>query len=337
MPDPISPADVRPLPDETAAQPEPAPSSGSVLQDLYDRVAGLLDTTAPAPPSCSAPPGGPTQAQLAALLDAFREARGGGVYALLESRPELRAAVGRLSPEELECALVARDPSAGSRSLLDIWPGDAQRVVRITSDYFDAHVHSLTVLEGQAAARTALSELAGLEADLPALVAELHAAEPGSPEAELATLLGLEGDAGDLERVQERLSQTRADIEEFARRLPGHTWTQNDFPAASARALETIGLGDAPRGSIADLTAREVPGRVESALSGVLEFTYDNFVDDTTGNPLEVLGKKELQMPFTRNPLLRTITAFIKIEAMINHENVESHGVFVRTGRALGM
>ncbi len=338
MPEPISSANVPPSPLSEPAVPARVPG-GSSLESVYDGVSGVRDSAEAR--SCSAPPGGATPPQLAALLEAFRENGAGGVYALLQSRPDLRAAIGRLGPDELECALVARDPDVDSRSLLPPWRTDAERIGSEVSAYFDDLVHSLTVLEGQATVGLALSNLNDLEADLPGKLHALREAAPGSSDAALASMLGVRGDAGDLERAQQKITQVRAGLVEFSNRLPDHTWTQSDFPTASARALEKIGLGGAPRGSIADLAAGESPGWLDEAVSFVLETVHIGLGGAEIAalpKTWELFGVAGVAARTTAQlGTAGVIGAGLVVEAYIHHLNEESHAAFVATGRLLGM
>jgi hypothetical protein len=340
MPEPISPVHSLPPPIPPPGEQAASHRDASVEQ-LYERVLDSIDAASGAE-AISGLLRTPRDSELRLLLDAFRANGGGGVYAVLESRPDLRASVGRLSPERLESALGALEPSAASRSFRHPLSPPAAQITADVCEYFDGLVHGLTSAEGQATVRHALEALESLASNLPSELDALRRAEPRSREAALASMLGIRGDAGDLPRAMERIANVRENLEVFASRLPDHTWTQSDFPAATQRALASLGLAEAPEGSIAARTGGESPGYLDEAVSGALNAVHLG---------LGVMEGRHLLHLYARGAAMSTamsaapaiggavavIGAGLVIEAYIHHLNEESHAEFVATGRLLGM
>ncbi len=317
--------------------PEPEPPAIRLppvsIERAADEVAALTDAGL-----CGAPPGGPDETQLHAVLDAYRDHGGPGVYALLDSNAEVRASLGRLSPDQLECALASLEGSTGWQRLFSLFRTPAApSIVSNVEEFFEGRMHSLTVLDGQARVRAGLAALDALAGDLPSRLDALRTAAPGSRDATLATMLGVRGDAGDLDRARERIASARDQLVEFGSRLPGSTWALSDFPLAGARALETLGLADAPAGSIADVAAGEPHSHLSSVVGWTLNAGHVAMIAGETAIETMAAGVTRAAVLAHAPILLGPFAAGLALEVYIHRLNVESHAEFVRTGRSLGM
>ncbi len=174
------------------------------------------------------------------------------------SGPEL-AALARLSPEELRGMIAdATRRQAGDGVAGQVWRASTGRGEGALFGRIQDHLRLVVAGEMHAEMR----EVAGryregvraLREDLPGQLDALRSAEPGTPEAHLASLLGIRGGdaprAEDLARAMARADALVTGAERFHAGVDSPSLAPADYPAAAARAAARLGAGEIASGSM---------------------------------------------------------------------------------------
>ncbi len=254
MPDPISSTPSRPVETSPLAMeapsvaPAPAPDAP---QTYFDMAVASLERAQGADSAQDAPT---LSGLLRDLYAAYREDGGSGVHALLSAHPESLEALASLSSESLEGAV--RDAN-GFHGFFDGIVNRAGTLAGLVREHLEGALRSRILQQGRTAAARLGGQLDAIAASLPESIERMRSAEPGTPDAQLATLLGVRGDDGDLARAQGTMERLRDGVASFADRIAGFTWEPGDFPRAAERGLRSLGLGSCGEGSLGREVASE--------------------------------------------------------------------------------
>jgi hypothetical protein len=336
MPDPITsspsrPIETNPLPIEA---PTVAPTPDAWQQYLDSAVESVQQTQSADPNQVPSRPA--LDAMMRDLYAAFRQDGGPGVHTLLRSRPELLSTAARLSEDGLRTALRDANGLDGFLDGLLDRPGTVADLVR---DHIEGAVRSRMLEQGRGAAQQVVGRLDALAESLPESLDRLQHAEPGTADAQIATLLDIRGDDGDLERAQAKLAHLRDSVEDFASRMAGFTWEPGDFPQSADRALRTLGLGDRTGSSLADDVANEgTSDDVEHAIDhanllGELAFDSHHIHDAVVGLARGLTAGSAGYAVAIAAPIVLGVV----VEHVLAHQIELNRAQFQATGQMLGM
>jgi hypothetical protein len=231
--------------------PQPCASGPAAPAGVSTR--DCVEVSAPrAPRPCS------ERAAVSIVSDALAEGGSSLLRDVLRARPDVLARVGCMTRESLERQVDALDRG-----------GSASEASAVARDVIDACARNLVHREAADRVGQRQTALTTLARDLPALLPRLARAAPGTPEASLAQMLQVRGDAGDRARAEAVIADGLDGIDRFSRSMGGASWDVGQFPDARERALGRLGMRAARPWDLAyDATSHERP--LESAAHNVL-------------------------------------------------------------------
>lgn len=178
-----------------------------------------------------------------------------GLDTFLESHPEaLRELLttNRDAMEgSIEAALLAeRGPSLVPffGSVRAAWQADG--VMDRVAERFEAVAREAVRREATTGIDRMLEVIEGASPE--ALAADLLAAAPGTPEASIAALAREHGGSLEPWRLAEYLDAAADELRELRGVLAGGTWSPEEFPGSTRRAMAAMGLERAAHGSVAE-------------------------------------------------------------------------------------
>jgi hypothetical protein len=334
MPEPIRSTPPRTV--ETNPLPMQAPSvapTPDAPQTYFDMAVASLERAQ----SADSTEGAPTLSGLLRdLYAAYRENGGAGVHALLSSHPEALEAFAGLSSESLEGAIADAN---GFHGFFDGLLNRAGTLAGLVREHLEGALRSRILQQGRTAGARLAGQLDAIAASLPESIERMRSAEPGTPDAQLATLLGVRGDDGDLSRAQSTIERLRDSIASFADRIAGFTWEPGDFPRAAERGLRSLGLGSCAEGSVGREVASETTSdTAEEALDFVTFVSKLAFESHEIGDAVHglaagisagsVAGAATVALP---------IVLGLAIEHMLSHQSEIDRAQFQATGHMLGL
>lgn len=232
---------------------------------------------------------------------------------------------GRLE-DDLETALeqqasVLRYPITGM---------DASTMQGIVESVAGARIRQGIVQEAETVVGARLRDLQTQSDTLPQRLETLRHARPGTAEAIEAQVLGIRGDAGDLQRARASISRSAEGLQTFVNRMRGQSWQPGEFPDAAARAARRLNLQGAADSSGVTAGARtEAPG---AHVHGVLQLAESAHVVVEAGH-LAHAGAAAVGGAVT----LTVGVVGLLVGATIHHYTEEAHQAHLRFGHSLGL
>jgi hypothetical protein len=249
-----------------------------------------------------------------ALARAYDEGGLQGVTRYLQDHPPTIAALAAHRPAEVDAAFDA----AFERTGVFVLPGAARHATTVA---IAAILRERVFEEGRAIVEQRIERLTVLRDALPAVLATLRGAAPGSEDAALAASLGARGDDGDLERAEAAVTSAIDAHARFLGRLYSPTeWRNVDFPASSHRAAAALGFANPSPGSLGE----------EALIDGTDALAFRECVD---GDALTACSVA-VSILTEAVPALRVPASVI---IGMHHVALEDHRAFVEVGRSIGM
>jgi len=277
-------------------------------------------------------------ADAAQRLVAAHEARGiVGLPEFLDRNPIVARSLALLPEAQVELLLdqaVAKGAKGVAGWLRPAASSADESCMKALRTFVEGRVQNLVHTELRAVTQWQLRALDTVRADLVAdpdtCLAQLRSAKEGTPEAEIAELLGIQGDPGDRARALLKIAEAKRGLEDFRDRAMDLTqWSHHDFPRASGRALDSMGYHGAASGSLAAAQTEPEKGLIPAADRAMKRAYAAGLVD-----VLEpVLSDRTPGLP----PGFEVAKFGLLIGLRI-HEGVSmTEEAFVATGRSLGL
>lgn len=246
-----------PRPSTPAAPPgPPAPEASEVRQQAASDVHALQTARATAPSA--------DVTYRRTIQDAVRIYLDDGPAALrvhLGDNPGVLSTLANVAVPSLERDLESALEQQASALRYPITGLDAATIQGIVESVAGARIRQGIVQEAETRVAACLADLEEQRRSLPARLEALRNATPGSPEALQAELLGIRGDASDLERAEARIAHSAQGLRTFVERMRGQSWQPGEFPRAAGRAARRLNLEGAANSSGITAGARtEQPG-----------------------------------------------------------------------------
>lgn len=237
-----------------ARPPATPPPASDVRRQAADDVHTLQRTSAPTGPSASQVA---YQRSVDQAVRTYLEGGGAPLRVLLGQDGPMLSALANADDQRLERDLEAsfERQATGLHTLvtgLEVG-GVASIVDSVASDRIRLGI----LQEAQTLVNARRHDLLAMREALPELLPTLRNAQPGTAESMQARLLGIRGDAGDLQRAQQAIDEGLQGLETFMGRMRGQTWWEaGDFPEAAARSARRSNLGPATESVVAAGAAR---------------------------------------------------------------------------------
>lgn len=268
----ITPVHIRPTTHAAAtsgaaAPPPPTSATPAAPSQVQQRAADDVHSLQAARPAGQSP----DVAYRTAIDDAVRVYLEDGPAALREhlgAQPAALSSLANVGAERLEGDLERALEHQASALRYPITGLDAATMQGMVEDVAGARIRQGIVQEAETVVAARLAGLQQLGDSLPGRLESLRNARPGTAEHVEAQLLGIRGDAADLERARAAIAHSADGLRTFVNRMRGQSWQPGEFPDAASRAARRLNLQGAADSSGVTAGARtEAPGaHVHSAL-----------------------------------------------------------------------
>ncbi|MCA9574267.1 MAG: hypothetical protein H6726_02750 [Sandaracinaceae bacterium] len=210
---------------------------------------------------------------------------------------------------------------------------DAATMQGMVEEVAGARVRQGIVQEAETVVAARLAGLQQLSDGLPGRLESLRNARPGTPEHVEAQLLGIRGDAADLERARAAIAHSADGLRTFVNRMRGQSWQPGEFPDAASRAARRLNLQGAADSSGVTAGARtEAPGaHVHSAL----QLAEAAHVVGELGHLAH--GVANVAVGTAAAAGLAVSVVGLLVGSVIHHYTEEAHQAHITFGRSLGL